>query len=244
MAHLEKVIRTGLRQRSLMNMLLATKVKKLVAHFNLPEKEAFNKAGIPADIFHKTEEYAAILRDIVDWGHFFRVVKTMGRQCNGPKERFDKADIVEQSVDACSGGVLKWVDKIGRDNHDTVRNLDLEVKSEINSLFTSGGRPKRRTKLIIKNFHGDSFNGLPDPADYYLIINSDPERHGAAIISGEHIMPFLKNGGAVINAIIPREASTFIHTPETLTTPPLENNTFNYIQQKRDAQMALIRSCK
>lgn len=63
----------------------------------------------------RTHFIAKRYREIIDWQRFFVAVNHMGEQCNSRKDRFDKADILEQAIDMYSGGKLEWVDEIGRD---------------------------------------------------------------------------------------------------------------------------------
>ena len=55
-------------------------------------------------------------RDNVNWVKFFSVVDTLGKTMNGPKDRFDKSDIIEMALDIFSNGNIQRVDMVGCDH--------------------------------------------------------------------------------------------------------------------------------
>lgn len=103
----------------------------------------------------RTHFIAKRYREIIDWQRFFVAVNHMGEQCNSRKDRFDKADILEQAIDMYSGGKLEWVDEIGRDHRDTEQEIDIEFKYSLNSMFTKRGNPRKTSTYKIKNSLGE-----------------------------------------------------------------------------------------
>jgi hypothetical protein len=76
-----------------------------------------------------TKDYAKTLKSVIDAEVYTTVVMSLGKQLNDRKDRFDKADIIEQTVESASDNRLRWVDDIGRDHHDDVADLDIEFRS-------------------------------------------------------------------------------------------------------------------
>ena len=93
-----------------------------------------------------------------------------GNQLNDRKDRFDKADIIEQSIEVYSNDRLMWVDDIGRDHVDTQTGLDLEFKYMTDGLFTKTGKEKKNIKVKLKNSLGENKGVfIEDPADFYIL---------------------------------------------------------------------------
>jgi len=89
-----------------------------------------------------TKTYAEDLRIAINYQAYARLTDSLGDQLNERKDRFDKSDIIEQSLDVYSNGRLQWVDDIGRDHIDTQYNFDLEFKYGHDSIYTK----KKKTK--------------------------------------------------------------------------------------------------
>lgn len=64
----------------------------------------------------RMDSLCSTLREDVDWDKFFRIVEHTGDDLNSRKDRFDKSDIFELSLQRCSSGNVVWVDKIGWDH--------------------------------------------------------------------------------------------------------------------------------
>ena len=190
-----------------------------------------------SNITHTTITIANRYAKIIDWKRWFQIVHQLGNQCNGRKDRFDKADILEQAIEVCSGGKLKWVDCIGRDHRDDELNLDIEFKFSKNSLFSSKTKkPTKNVKMKIKNSLGETKSTeIVDPADFYMFAQED----SIGIISYDEMMPYLKIVGDGIATAIPHDKITYIITPqnETLTTNP---ECMNYLVRKRAMQKEFI----
>ena len=181
---------------------------------------------------------ASRYREIVDWKRWFHLVFQLGDQCNGRKDRFDKADIFEQAIEIYSDGKLRWVDGIGRDHHDVEMNLDIEFKFAKFSMFTSKGKPKKKIKMKIKNSLGKTqTTEIDDPADYYMFA----QENAVAIISYAEMLPYLKITGDGLETQIPHEAMTYIITPQSLQHETVKD-CMDYKARKRAMQREFIMS--
>jgi hypothetical protein len=183
----------------------------------------------------QTVEYAHILQTIIDANRYSKLIASVGNQLNDRKDRFDKADIIEQSLEVYTNGRLQWVDDIGRDHHDVETGLDLEFKYMANGLFTKTGKSKATIKVKLKNSLGKSKGvEIDNPADFYVLGQQD----SIAIISGTDIKQYLVAVPDGIEAHIPFDAVEFAFQkvkPEFLVE-------VSYKEQKRAMQRELIES--
>jgi hypothetical protein len=188
---------------------------------------------------HNTELVAELYRNIIDWKRWFTIVHQLGDQCNGRKDRFDKADILEQAIEVCSNERLTWVDGIGRDHHDNELNLDIEFKYANSSMFSfTTKKPRRLVKMKIKNSLGETrTNEIQDPADYYMFAQQD----AVGIISYAEMLPYLDIVPDGLMAKIPHDKITYIITPQNEI---FDTNIqcMNYKQRKRAMQREFIMS--
>lgn len=178
-------------------------------------------------------------KHMIDWPRWFAIVKNLGTQCNRPKDRFDKADMLERAISECSNGKLKWVDGIGRDHHDTELNLDIEFKYAINSLYTKKNNPKKNVNYKIKNSLGETKSTeIKDPADYYMFA----QHNAVGIISYADLSPYLRNTGDGLDCKIPHEKITFIITPSECKIREGNFKIMNYNESKDKIQLECINS--
>lgn len=184
------------------------------------------------------KEYNTQLQTVLDSSRYATLIQNLGTQLNDRKDRFDKSDIIEQSIEIYTNGRLKWVDDIGRDHHDTETGYDLEFKYIADGLFTAKRKnPKKDVKVKLKNSLGKfKSTTIKDPADYYMIGQQD----AIAIISWEEIKNFLVAVPDGIEAHIPFESLTFVFTPSDVETSSLVD--VNYKQIKAETQRKLIES--
>lgn len=158
-----------------------------------------------------TTQYALDLRSVIDRNRYATLIDKLGNQLNSRKDRFDKSDIIEQSIEIYSNQRLKWVDDIGRDHHDTVLDLDLEFKYVNDGLFTSKKKPRAVVKVKLKNSLGANKGAtISDPADYYMIGQQD----AIAIISWDEIKSYLVGVPDGVEAHIPFDCLTFVFKPD------------------------------
>jgi len=184
-----------------------------------------------------TKDYSKILQQTIDSNRYATLIESLGSQLNDRKDRFDKSDIIEQSIEIYSNGRLKWVDDIGRDHIDTETGFDIEFKYTADGIFTPKKSPKKTIKVKLKNSLGEhKGTEVSDPADFYMIGQQD----SIAIISWEEIKEFLVAVPDGIEAHIPFESLTFVFTPSDVETSSLVD--VNYKQIKAEAQRKLIES--
>lgn len=184
-----------------------------------------------------TQDYALELRNVLDYARYSRLVASLGNSLNDRKDRFDKSDIIEQSIDVYSDGRLVWVDDIGRDHRDSIRDLDLEFKFANNSIFTATGNKKKLVKVKLKNSLGkNKGTTVEHPADYYMIGQAD----AIGIISWEDISPYLVAVPDGIEAHVPFDKLELIFSPiDVMLT---EAKDVDYKERKAKMQRALIES--
>ena len=185
-----------------------------------------------------TEEYSKILQQTIDSNRYATLIESLGTQLNDRKDRFDKSDIIERSIEIYSNSRLKWVDDIGRDHTDTETGFDIEFKFAENGLFSKVKKqPKKTVKVKLKNSLGEhKGTEVSDPADFYMIGQQD----SIAIISWEEIQEFLVAVPDGIEAHIPFESLTFVFKPSDVEISTLVD--VNYKQIKAEAQRRLIES--
>lgn len=191
------------------------------------------------DYIMNTKEYAKTLRSVIDANVYTTVVMSLGSQLNDRKDRFDKADIIEQTVESASDNRLRWVDDIGRDHHDDVADLDIEFKYSSNGMITAKGKEKQVVKVKLKNSLGvNKGTTIEDPADFYML----GQENAIAIISKDDIKDYLVSVPDGIEAHIPFDSLEFIFKPEDVSVDRLV--AVNYKEVKRQAQKALIEEVK
>ena len=78
-----------------------------------------------------TQKYSDRILQQLDVNRYYKLVNGLGPQLNDRKSRFDKSDIIEQSIDIYSNGTFKWVDQEGYDLLDQEHNVN-------NSAFPKG----------------------------------------------------------------------------------------------------------
>jgi hypothetical protein len=192
-----------------------------------------------SSILHTTITIAERYKSIIDWKRFFTVVKQLGDQCNGRKDRFDKADIFEQAIEVCSNGKLKWVDEIGRDHRDTELNLDIEFKFQKISLFTPKNKKKGEVKIKIKNSLGKTTStDINNPAHYYMFA----QENAVGIISYAEMKPYLKIVGDGLATEIPHDKIIYIINPIECETLITNSECMNYKERKLAMQREFINS--
>lgn len=188
----------------------------------------------------KTTDYANDLRSAINFRDYSNLVFNLGTQLNDRKDRFDKSDIIEQSIEVYSDDRLKYVDGIGRDHTDKDTGLDLEFKYVADGLFTKKGKaPKKVVKVKLKNSLGkNKGTDISNPADYYMIGQQD----AIAIISFEEVQPYLVGVPDGIEAHIPFDALTFVFEPKDVTeTPSID---LDYKKAKLAAQRKIIEEAR
>lgn len=135
-----------------------------------------------------TQKYSDRILQHLDVKRYYKLVNGLGPQLNDRKSRFDKSDIIEQSIDIYSNGTFKWVDQEGYDLLDQEQNIKIEVKYEDHGLFTNKRNNKAYIQYKIKNTLKElTTPTLTNPADYYLFL----ELNGMALISYKDMEEYL-----------------------------------------------------
>ena len=135
-----------------------------------------------------TQKYSDRILQHLDVNRYYKLVNGLGPQLNDRKSRFDKSDIIEQSIDIYSNGTFKWVDQEGYDLLDQEQNIKIEVKYEDHGLFTNKRNNKAYIQYKIKNTLKElTTPTLTNPADYYLFL----ELNGMALISYKDMEEYL-----------------------------------------------------
>jgi len=177
-----------------------------------------------------------------DYPNYFRMVSDIGSTLNGRKDRFDKADLLEQGLQQSTSSRLTWVDDIGCDMIDQRNKIKYEVKSQANSLYTKKGNKKSKTsKIKLKNtLQQGEAKKLDVTSDYLIII--DTAAMAMAIISYEQVVNEftneLKDG---FDCQIPLDRLCFLHEPE-LNASTMNESMLSYAQQKQQMQKRYVES--
>ena len=168
---------------------------------------------------------------------YYRLVNGLGGQLNDRKSRFDKSDIIEQSLEVYSDGALKWVDEIGYDMVDTATDAKIEVKYEDYGVTTRAGNRKSFVSFKIKNtLKTLTTPCLENPADYYLFL----DLRTIAGISYKDMEPYLqitKSGDGIVCRI---PAGKIEILDEIGNLAPEPSPDVNYKKEKHALQRRLI----
>ena len=183
-----------------------------------------------------TQEFADDLKKAVDWNRFTKLVEAMGNQCNSRKNRFDKADILEQAIQVYSNNRLEWVDGIGRDHHDNLLNLDIEFKFQNDAMFSEKTNcPKKNISIKIKNSLGETKKReIEDPADFYMFA----QKNAVGIISYTDMLPYIKICGDGLMVCVPHDKMSYIISPKqkekTISWSKMKKNDLIELCKKND----------
>lgn len=185
-----------------------------------------------------TQDYAKSIRDDLDFNRYANLTNSLGDSLNSRKDRFDKSDIIEQSIEVYSNGRFEWVDLEGRDHRDTKYDVDDEFKYATDVLYTAKmKKPKKVVTVKVKNSLGKNKGvTIDDPADYYIIAQQD----AMAVISKDDIKPYLKSVPDGIEAHIPFDKLDIVFAPcDVQKSTPVN---VDYKRVKAKAQRKLIES--
>jgi len=198
----------------------------------------------------KVQNYADILKEVIDWKHLARLIKTTGSTLNSPKERFDKADLFEQAVCEYSfmKGRFSWEDKVGYDILDLETDTKIELKYVANGLITDGGKEKDVTgNYRLKNHLSSKKVKGPDivlphikqPAEFYLLMS----KRKFVLTSYELMKPFLvESDDATSLNKMPLNRTVVISKFEEDEINIQNSNIEQYIDRKRQMQIEFINS--
>ena len=174
----------------------------------------------------------------VSWNKLFSLCQSFGKDLNGRKERFDKADILEIGIQEYSGGKLKWVDEIGYDHVCEETKEKIEVKSQGFCLHTKIGNLKKKTSSIkLTNTLGSSDKReYKQTFDKLLIVDTGSQSsYSAAYISYDVAKKYIKSSGDGFVIQVPIEELNWLVVPENVKIFSSESET-SYINDKRKIQ--------
>ena len=168
---------------------------------------------------------------------FFKLVNGLGRQLNDRKSRFDKSDIIEQSLDVYSESHLQWVDEIGYDMIHAESGRTVEVKYQDYGITTRAGKRKKTLTFKIKNtLKNLTTHCLSEPADYYLFLDLQTIV-GITYTKMEPYLHITKSGDG-IECKIPIECVEILCERGALASDACA--TVNYKEEKHKLQRRLI----
>ncbi len=185
---------------------------------------------------------ATFLKARIDWDRFFSVVDAIGTSLDGPKDRFDKSDILELALEVYSDGAVKYTNEEGRDHYIPDLGVFAEMKYDAGALFTpSRLQPQEFVTLTLVNTMGDQRSrGLPkNYADFVTAVGAN----GCGVVSKSVVIRHLKATGDQLKARIPFELFSIIKTPSEIARFPV-NIPFSYKTEKVDLQRAFLAACK
>lgn len=119
----------------------------------------------------KAIEYDALDLANCDYQCVVDTLQRMGDQFNKRSRRFHKSDIICESIEAASGGRLKYVDEIGYDSIDQITDLKYEIKSE-ERMFTPDGKTLK--PIVLRNtLNRKEILPIDKTFDYLFVIETN-----------------------------------------------------------------------
>ena len=176
------------------------------------------------------------LKTSVDWVRYFRLVSAIGNSLNSHKNRFDKSDLLEQSLETYSLGKIKWINSKGCDHllNDGTR---MEMKYIEGALIGDTGRTRKIVSSIkLMNSLGTcSHQSLPpDYADYLLL----SDKNAIAVIDKTSLCRYIEvTGDGICAKSIPINEFSIIIKQSVVPFVELE---FDYVQAKTEMQKRFI----
>ncbi len=192
-------------------------------------------------------------RKNVNWDKFFSVVDTLGTTMNGQKDRFDKSDIIEMSLDAFSYGAIVYINAPGVD-HTLVNLLDAQgqpttqemkfvsnlfykevVVERANKRQQNPGKKELRLSSqpfnlrLVNSMGQNTHTSLPSTYADFLLVADNNSIH---VVKVSDLTPYLHFSGDGIEAqkVPPTIFQEVIGPTEILGRSPLTG--FNYKQEK------------
>jgi len=193
------------------------------------------------------KELAKFFKDNVDWNKFYSLVDTVGTTLNSPKDRFEKSDLFEISLEIFSDNKIKYVNKQGADHEIPDLKIFTEMKFSSFGLYKNSRRKGLIANPIIKSIRLVNTNGkakptaLPSTYAPYLLLT---DLNGAVIIDTETLKEYLDFGEGNIEARnIPISQFEKIVGPDDITNrKKLED--FDYKQAKIQFQLEFLNRFK
>lgn len=186
---------------------------------------------------HTAQDIARWLSDHVEWNRFFSLVDGIGDTLNGFKNRFDKSDLLEQSLEVYSNGLLRWVDRLGTDL-EMPDGTTIEMKYSEDCLYGKRGLRDCVKDLQLLNSRGSGLGrGLPDTYASFLLIC---DRQGVAVVDRETLSEFVVGVGDGIKTKGLRTNRIALGPKRDSTLTEARENTSDYLREKREMQRRFI----
>ena len=183
-----------------------------------------------------THEAAAILQHDVKWNRYFILVSAIGDTLNSHKDRFDKSDLLEQSIETYSDGKVRWINLIGRDLQ-LMDGRTLEMKFMGGCFRGKNGRTRKCIPNIrLMNSLGTcSHSSLPpDYADFLLLSDSTT----VGIVNRSTLAMYVKAKGDGLSAErVPYSSFAIVANAGHVGIPIIP---FDYLESKRRMQRLFL----
>jgi hypothetical protein len=183
-----------------------------------------------------THEAAAILQRDMNWNRYFILVSAIGNTLNSHKDRFDKSDLLEQSIESYSDGKIQWINLIGRDLQ-LMDGRTLEMKFMGGCFRGKNGRTRKCIPNIrLMNSLGTcSHSSLPpDYADFLLLSDSTT----VGIVDRSTLAMYVKAKGDGLSAErVPYSCFAIVANAGHVGIPIIP---FDYLESKRRMQRLFL----
>jgi hypothetical protein len=156
------------------------------------------------------EEFNQYLSKKLPWSTVINMLNNIPHYLNERERLFDKAKIIQKSIDHYSNGKLNFVGEVGfdfyiKDKSSKFNNLKVELKSGRN-IFTVKNKhnlkkiTSKTNNITLNNSNGSSFNKeYQKTYDYLLLVDIS----GFAVTTWEEVYPHAQNCGSGFKANLP-----------------------------------------
>jgi hypothetical protein len=190
--------------------------------------------GLETTPLIETVEY---LKTSVQWSRYFKLISMIGDSLNSHKNRFDKSDLLEHSIEIFSEGKIKWIDDFGAD-HILPNGERLEMKYVFGCLQTKNRKSKKTVGSIkLMNSLGTcTRKNLPsDYADYLLI----SDYHIVCLIDKNTLSQYtISRGDGMYAENIPFSQTCVVAKASSQIL--LQEKIFDYADQKKQMQKKFV----
>ena len=172
----------------------------------------------------------------MNWNRYFILVSAIGNTLNSHKDRFDKSDLLEQSIETYSDGKVRWINLIGRDLQ-LMDGRTLEMKFMGGCFRGKNGRTRKCIPNIrLMNSLGTcSHSSLPpDYADFLLLSDSTT----VGIVNRSTLAMYVKAKGDGLSAErVPYSSFAIVANAGHVGIPIIP---FDYLESKRRMQRLFL----
>jgi hypothetical protein len=175
-----------------------------------------------------------IFKESIDWNKFYSVVQTIGNNLNGHKERFDKSDILELSMEVLSSRRILYINEEGRDLFIPELNVFCEMKYQKDLFYTSKRldlRDKHSLTLINTQGERDSAELPNDYAEFIIALGN----LAVGIVKTSEVKHFFKKTKTqIIAEKIPTSFFSMVCIPQDIDNIQIKK--FAYLNDKKKLQ--------